>query len=242
MISCILGLEKPAGSDRARFLGSVRSRKLGSNLAIACLAALIVMPASATNHDQSLVTVLSFFDGGPKSEVLDRFEPGLLEQLLVIIDDEEVPRLARLRAISALDRYPEDARAFETLSSLATNEALHATIRLEALSALGREPVHEDKTLAVLGSVLSDEDPGLRARAVMAISSIGGLEAERLLSRQRLIERHVVVRRALRGAQGTRLQQPLPPEGRMLPEMSLQPGNNSREQPPVPGKEPEVNR
>lgn len=185
--------------------------------------------ASEFEHDPALISALSGFGEIPPDEHLDRFEPGLMDRLIAVIEDDDVPRLARLRAITALARYPAEDRAFEFLSAKATDHAEHAQARLAAIGALGVGHSERPETLEVLRSVLEDEDPGLRARAVQAVSHVGGERAHEVLARHRMVERHIVVRRALRGAMESTLERPLPPEGRV--------GDGARMVPPAAGAE-----
>jgi hypothetical protein len=168
-------------------------------------------------HDPALLTALSHFHEDPSDAVLDGFEPGLLEALLAIVSDESVPRLARVRALAALGRYPEASSAFEATSTIARDVDGDVRLRIAAVGTLGQRLGHAPEAVPVLADVLEDADPGLRALAVEALSTIGTPEADALLSRHRIKERHVLVRRALRGAREAQLGRSLPPEGPIRP-------------------------
>lgn len=207
--------KRQAGTGRAaaRIAGRLREG-CRSPFSALLIALALMVPATADAHDPALVSMLSSFDGGPPDAALDRFEPGLETKLIGIVEDAEVRRLARQRAVAALARYPDSDRAFELLALVVREEG--PVLRLTALGTLGKAFDERTETLSILEATLSDDDPGLRARAVRVISHIGGPRAEELLSRQRILERHVVVRRALRQALEKRSHRPLPREGRVL--------------------------
>ncbi|MFW5878657.1 MAG: HEAT repeat domain-containing protein, partial [Myxococcota bacterium] len=159
----------------------------------------------------------SDFEQAPSDVVLDAFEPGLLDSLLALMDDQSLPRLVRLRALHALGRYPDQAPAFERLRHIALDVEGDPRMRLAAVGTLGHRLAGHPETVEILGRVLRDPDPGVRARAVRLLSHVGGERAQELLARHRVVEMHVVVRKALRAALESRLGGPLPPEGRLRP-------------------------
>lgn len=182
-----------------------------------------------SRHNSALVSNLSHFHQNPSDEVLDQFEPGLHEALLDIINDESMPRLPRLRAIAALGRYPDSEDAFIRLSDFVMNPESDVRIRLAALGTLGMAMRDNPLTLDIMERSLLDPDSGIRARTVNILSDIGCERAEKLLARHRFVERHALVRKALRAALEANTDIILHPEGRII----LHTGSEKSEKPVI---------
>jgi len=183
------------------------------------LAALTGTPvvAHAGAHDRGLVVLLSKIHGDPTPAELAHFGPDLSTKLESIANDPSVIRLARVRAIACLGRSKTDA-AFALAKRFATDPDGEYRLRVAAVWTLGHDFPARPETLVILQTVLRATDPGLRTAAVRALARIGSPAALSMLSMQRVAERNLEVRTALRAAAlktlptGARL----PREGRRL--------------------------
>ena len=187
-------------------------------LLVAALSA--ASPALAgPGHDPGLVTLLSAYHEAPTAEALMSFRPGLRPKLEAILDDDALPRLTRLRALTALglEASPE---AFARVAAVLADLQADTRLRMGAATTLGRYFANFPDVAFHLQAGLSSPEAGLRELCVSALAEVATPAAFEILSRHRVIERHVTVRKALRDA--LLLEQgltPLAPEGRLIPEV-----------------------
>jgi len=154
-------------------------------------------PAPSLAPIDRLAVALLGVHADPAPEALEAFRPGLYEKLARIESDTSRPRLARIRALGAMARE-DQVRALPRVLELAANREAPIRLRLAAAWTLGHPLAGRPEAIPALEGLLADRDPGLRERAVLSLAKIGTPRALELLEAQRLVERHVIVRTALR--------------------------------------------
>ncbi len=185
---------------------------VGSVLAPAPLRAETDEPR---RHDARLMLILMAYHRDPPPEALDFLGDERVAALSSVATDPEAPQLSRVRALSLLARE-EDAQARALVQGAALDPEWPVRLRIAALRALANHRLEDPATFETLTAALDDLDPGVRKTAVLGLARLDTPAAREQLEAQRMRERHVAVRAALRRARAAARGETPPPEGRRV--------------------------
>ncbi len=153
---------------------------------------LAVPSADAGELREPLMELLNAYEHGATDEDLAKLGDGVVDELLAIAADPDVPHSRRGRAVSALGAYEQpQVRTFLT-TQLGSDD--HYMAR-KAVQAFGRA-FPQDAPESV-GPLLTHDDVQLRLAAVHTLERLEDDEATELLRKRRKKENNDTVKAAL---------------------------------------------
>jgi hypothetical protein len=144
--------------------------------------------------------MLSAFEFIPPCGEWQALGPEAIPLLIGVASDSSEISFRRVRALTVLSCFVEDARAGEALAEVAENENAPGPFRRAAILAQARaEP---SRALPMLERILVSSDPLIRQVAVKALAESDRAEARAMLAVQQAREQEAFLVEALEAALG----------------------------------------
>lgn len=149
---------------------------ISAPLLLACGFLFTVLSASlalgqSQPSSESVLDMLSGYEYTPSGQDLEVLGPGVPGLLMQIIQDPEMMKYHRLRALGLLQYYPDRPEVQSFLTSLLSEKDLPSGFLRAAIRTLGRSA--KGKAIDTLTPFLSSEDVHIREAAAQALFETG---------------------------------------------------------------------